>query len=88
MAKTIQKLFSLKWLIINDFLFISSQKSISMDSTGLNSNKFNNLLQYKTVPLNRMKFLIFVFSFDRSFPHDNASMDLIRPFKMGKVGQF
>lgn len=39
---------------------LAHNKSISMDSTGLNSNKFNNLLQYKTVPLNRMKFLIFV----------------------------
>lgn len=67
---------------------LAHKKSISMDSTGLNSNKFNNLLQYKTVSLNRMKFLIFVFSFDWSFPHDIASMDLIRPFKMGKVGQF
>lgn len=31
-----------------------------------------------------MKFPIFVFSFDWSFPHDNASMDLIRPFRMQK----
>jgi len=32
-----------------------------------------------------MKFPIFVFSFDWSFPHDNASMDLIRPFRMEKL---